>query len=628
MSASRAGRYREAAARWAGGAVSMLVLVSMGLTGCAGPTDSLGPRLGGAGKGYDVLLVTLDTTRADHLGCYGDATARTPTLDGIAGHGLLFRDAVTVAPLTAPAHASILTGLYPPSHGVRSNGLYRLAQKHETLAEILSRAGYETAAFVSSFVLDRRFGFDQGFQTYDDRVAPKVSLGMEPIMERDATQVSQAFLDWLGSRSTERPFFAWLHYYDPHIAYAPPAEFARQLPERPYDGEIAYMDSQLGRVLAALESAGRLDRTLLVVVADHGEALGQHGEHSHGYFIYDEVVRVPLILSAPALFARDGGVDDRTVSVVDLAPTILDLLGIPPTSPMDGQSLLSREGTDRPPAYVESLDPYLEHGWAPLFGLRDASWKYIRAPRPELYDLLSDPGETANLEADDALRSERERLSAALERLIAAWPDPEEVARTAAPLDSETRARLQALGYAGTVSMPRGDDGPLADPKDRIGAYDRFQKASFAADTGRLDQAVSMLRELVRETPGDRAAWVELAEAYALLGRTAESEATVRKALSLGLDPDSLMLLAQILVSEGRVEEVDPLIDDALEIDPRFGTALVVRGDLAVKQGRFDDAAEQYRKAAEVDPYRVAPLVRSRQAWLETQKQRSAAETR
>ena len=590
------------------------------LAGCG----SSGPLRPGAAAGYDVLLVTLDTTRADRLGCYGHPTAVTPTLDGLARRGALFENAATVAPLTAPAHASILTGLYPPRHGLRANGPYRLEASHETLAETLGRAGYDTAAFVSSFVLDHRFGFAQGFSTYDDQVAPKSSLAMESIMERDARGVTDAAIGWLGARPAGRRWFAWVHYFDPHVPYAAPAEFASRFPDSPYDAELAYMDAQLGRLIAALDAAGRSERTLVVVVADHGEALGQHGELSHGYFVYDEVVRVPLILSASSLFPRPRVVRDVPVSVVDVAPTIVDLLGLEPLAGADGVSLTSLATGERDAVYVESLSPYLEHGWAPLFALRGASLKYIEAPRRELYDLSVDPGETDNRIESDEHGPAREALARELAALLLTFPSLDEVAGQALALDEETRARLAALGYAGTtMAPPVGAE--LADPKDMLAAYDRFQQASFAADTGRFAEALPVLRELAQQSPGNRAAWNKLAEAYALTGRPAEAEAILRKVLSMQLDPDGLMLLAQILITQRRLDEVEPLVAQALGIDPDFGSAIVVRGDLAVLRGSYDAAAEQYRLAAEVDPYRAAPLAASRRAWLA--KMRAAAPT-
>jgi arylsulfatase A-like enzyme len=580
----------------------------------------------GAAEGFDVLLVTLDTTRADRLGCYGHSTAATPTIDGLARSGVRFENAATVAPLTAPAHASILTGLYPPRHGLRANGPYRLDASHETLAETLGRAGYETAAFVSSFVLDHRFGFDQGFTTYDDRVAPKTSMAMEAIMERDARGVTDAAESWMRARESGRPYFAWVHYFDPHVPYGAPAEFASKFPESPYDAEVAYVDAQLGRLVAALEQAGRLERTLIVVVADHGEALGQHGELSHGYFVYDEVVRVPLILSARALFPRPRVVSDVPVTVSDVVPTVLDLLGVEPAGELDGRSLTSLASGERDAVYVESLTPYLEHGWSPLFALRGVRFKYIDAPRPEFYDLSVDAGETENRIESADHASVRDSLGRELGGMLSGWPKLEDVAGQALELDEETRARLVALGYSGETRAPRLSEASLDDPKDRLADYDRFLKASFAADTGNLAEALPVLRELAQQSPGNRAAWNKLAEAYALTGHAAEAEATLRKALSLQPDPDGLMLLAQLMITQQRLDEVGPLLDRALAIDPDFGTAIVVRGDLAVLRGRYDEAAEQYRLAQEVDPYRAGPLCASRFTWLENQRAAAATE--
>ncbi|MCH7873488.1 MAG: sulfatase, partial [Planctomycetes bacterium] len=328
----------------------------------------------GSAAGYNVLLVTLDTTRADRLGCYGYDAAGTPTLDALAKQGIRFDDAVTVAPVTLPSHASILTGLAPHHHGVRNNGGFHLEPTHVTLAEVLSDRGYQTAAFIAAFVLDARYGLDQGFDVYNDDVALDSSNTIEafarPIYERSATRVTSDAVSWLGARDRTRPFFCWVHYFDPHKPYHAPPPFDARFRNRPYDGEIAYMDAQIGRLVQALKREGAWDNTLIVVVADHGEGLGDHGEATHAKLIYDSVMRVPLIMACPGLFEQSYIVDDVVVSVTDIFPTVLDLLGMEIPVDVDGLSLLAARSKKDRTIYMENLATYLDNGWSPLYRLR------------------------------------------------------------------------------------------------------------------------------------------------------------------------------------------------------------------------------------------------------------------
>jgi arylsulfatase A-like enzyme len=363
-----------------------------------------------------VLLVTIDTLRADHVGAYGYAAARTPTLDRLAAAGVRFEQAVSPAPITLVSHASLLTGKIPPRHGVRDNGAYRLRDEHVTLPERLRQAGFATGAFVGAYVLDAAFGLAQGFDVYDDRMTGERS-GSIGYAERSAAAVADAASAWIRELPPEQSFFAWIHFYDPHANYTPPPGFAAAFPGRPYDGEIAYADFHLGRVLEALASRPEHAETLVVVTSDHGESLGEHGEPTHTHFVYDATQRVPLILSGPGV--PRGAVVASQVRLIDVAPTVLDLLRLPPLEGTQGVSLVPvmRSGAAPPAdAYVETLAPR-NMGWSPLVGLRSGGWKYIRAPRPELYELSEDPGERVNRiseRSDEAARL-RERLDAMLD---------------------------------------------------------------------------------------------------------------------------------------------------------------------------------------------------------------------
>jgi len=565
---------------------------------------------------FNLLLITLDTTRADHLSCYDAGFAATPVLDSLADRGVRFDDAVTVAPLTLPSHATILTGLYPPNHGVRANGHYRLDPIHETLAEVLSRHGHETAAFVSAFVLDRRFGLDQGFDTYDDAVNPG-SSGSLSIEERSAGDVTDAALAWLRSRSPTRPFFAWLHYFDPHKPYRAPEPFASRYPDHPYAAEVAYMDAEIGRVLEALEAAGQSERTLIVVAGDHGEALGDHGEDVHGYFIYDAVMRVPLILVLPGASPGRATADDRVVSVVDIFATVLDLLGIDDRPRTDGVNLLAEDGRSDRAVYMESLRPSVDYGWAPLFGLRSHEFKFIQAPTPEFYDLASAEGEERNLDGrtGEVGRGVRDRLAAELEQMLAGWSSIEEVAEQAATLAPETQARLEALGYVGDAAS--STDEHLRDPKEMFRYYAMLGEVQELIGSGKFAEAVAALEEIAAVAPDSPEVLDQLAQAYLVSGRTEQAIELLRRLLAVREDASTLTLLAHALMAQGRVDEIDGLVGRALALDPENGTAFIVRGDRAAATGRLDDARRSYRRALEVDPHRVGPLARSRLDLLE-----------
>ncbi len=353
------------------------------------------PRVApGSAAGSNVLLITIDTLRADRVGAYGNSSGLTPALDRLAETGLRFEAAYTPVPMTLPAHASILTGLEPFSHGIRNNTSFRLGQT-PTLATMLKAAGYRTGAFVGAFVLSAKFGLNRDFDVYDDRIGYKGDPAGVRIAERRAERVIGPATEWILGSDRSRPWFAWVHLYDPHAPYQAPPEYGRG--HSPYDAEVAYTDAMIARGLETLRAAGQLDRTIVIAVADHGESLGEHGEATHGLFAYDATLRVPMIVSAPGIRAR---VVRTPVASVDLVPTVLELLGIAVPSGLDGRSLLTAED-DRarsPRAlYFEALDANLTRGWAPLVGVRMDGWKYIDLPLPELYDLQHDSQEAHNL---------------------------------------------------------------------------------------------------------------------------------------------------------------------------------------------------------------------------------------
>jgi choline-sulfatase len=370
--------------------------------GCAGPAQRGGAPAVAAASGapLNLMLVPLDTVRADHLGCYGDTSAETPHLDTLGGQGVRFAHASSQVPLTLPSHTTILTGLLPPHHGVRNNGNAPLAAATPTLATVLAGAGYRTAAFVGAFVLDHRFGLDRGFAIYDDEIERPADASWLLEAQRPGDQVVDRALAWLGADDA-RPFFLWVHLYDAHAPYNPPSPYRERHPGKPYDGAVAFADAQVGRLLAALAARGLDDRTVVAITADHGESLGEHGELTHGLLLYEPVLAVPLLLRAPGLAARRV---DTPVSLVDLAPSLAGLLGrqlpAPPGGALDGRDLSPALRAGREPAaaelYAETRYPEV-FGWSPLFALRRRELKYIAAPHPELYDLERDPKEARNL---------------------------------------------------------------------------------------------------------------------------------------------------------------------------------------------------------------------------------------
>ncbi len=420
------------------------------------------PAAPGAMRGQNLVLVTLDTTRADRLGAYGFAQAATPHLDRLAAEGVLFTRAVATTSTTLPTHASILTGLHPFRHGARANALFTLGPEQQTLAELLREAGYETGAFVSSAVLARRYGLAQGFDHYDDR-ASEATVSMA-FTERSAEATTTSAIRWLDERGAG-PFFLWIHYFDPHGPYRPPAGFE----EAPtfYDGEIAYVDQQLGRLLEAVGAESRGD-TLVVVTADHGEAFGAHGERDHGALVQEATIQVPLILHSEA--GLDGGVAVTTrASQVDILPTVLALLGLELPVGLDGVDLSVDPPTDRA-VLAESVYGYAYYGWAPLAAVYQGPLKYVHGPSPELYDLSTDPTELENLierRPEDAERLRR--------RLLALRsPDVDRLPASKVELDAEELAQLQALGYlVGGPTQERVDTGG-ADPKEMLPLLDRL----------------------------------------------------------------------------------------------------------------------------------------------------------
>jgi arylsulfatase A-like enzyme/Tfp pilus assembly protein PilF len=546
-----------------------------------------------------LLLVTLDTLRADRVGAYGYAPAQTPQLDSLARRGLRFEQATTVVPLTLPAHSSLLTGTFPAWHGVRDNGGFYLGEDQVTLAERLGESGFRTGGFVGAFVLDRRWGIAQGFERFfDDFDLDKFkdSPGMDAIQRPGSEVVDQA-LAWL-AEDRERPFFAWVHLYDPHTPYAAPEPYRSRFPATlsgAYDAEIAATDAQLGRLLAALESDGRLRETLVVVAGDHGEMLGEHGEQTHGFFIYDAAVRIPLIMAGPGLPAR--AVADQ-VRIVDVMPTVLELLGVSGPPAVQGTSLLPLARGERLSliAHSESWYPRYHYGWSELNSIQDGRLKYIRAPRPELYDLRGDPQEKTDLSGEDAERLRS--FDAALDQFLARTTN-EAAPKGPQAVDSETEERLAALGYVGGSASKRHlEDRPRGDPKDKIGLYNKIKQASSASAEGRSADAIARIREVIGSDP-------EIVEAHMLLGTFLKKSKQPKDAIAaykqaLLLDPEhqgALFSLAIAYKDLGRLDDALLGFERARELDPRNGKVLFQLADVRMRKGEPEKAEAVLQEA-------------------------------
>ena len=419
----------------------------------------------------NVVIITLDTTRVDRLSPYGYMDVSMPSLERLAREATVFNQAISVSPLTLPAHASVFTGLLPPKHGVRDNADRPLAAGQTTLAEVFSAHGFRTAAFVGSAVLHRERGLAQGFDLYSGVTLDDIRPGAVP--ERPASQVVDEATRWLASGGGS-PFFLWTHLYDPHHPYEPPEPFRSDSPTA-YVGELAFADVQIGRLLAALDERGLREKTLVVVAGDHGESLGEHGETDHGIFLYESVVRVPLMIRMPGVPSRRVS---EVVRITDIMPTVLDLAGIA-APPVDGVSLATlmsgrRQGLDLE-AYSESLYPH-RFGWSALYALRDSRYKFIDAPKPELYDLARDPFEERNIV------DERPTVAAAMKRRLAAIAStvPVDATGDSGGPSPETRARLAALGYVAGPKMRPATGGSWPDPKDCLPLLGRPSPASCA----------------------------------------------------------------------------------------------------------------------------------------------------
>lgn len=543
-------------------------------------------------KGASVILISIDTLRADRLGAYGSKAGLTPNLDALAPEAVVFEEAYSHVPLTLPAHASLFTSLLPSRHGVRDNLGYTLTGKR-TVAEAFKAQGYRTIGAISSFVLRRGTGIAQGFDEYDDAIATRTDAALGH-QQREGALTARALSDLLAA--SKGPVFAFLHLYEPHTPYEPPKKHAGHA--SPYDGDVAWADEIVGGFLDSLRATGRYDDAVIAITSDHGEGLNDHGEEEHGILLYRESLRVPLLIRLPK--GREGGRRvTTTVRQADIAQTLLDLAALPPLPDADGESLvplMRAAGADRT-AYAESFYGRLHMGWSELYAVTEGRNRYIRAPRPEFYDLASDP-----LEKNDLI-AQRGPLAAQMDAWVV-----ERSARGAftqpGAVDAQTRERLQALGYLGGSAAAAPKPGEtLPDPKDHIASWSVFEKGLGLRQAGRTEEAIRIFEGVLKENPRMSDGWETLAQTLFQAGRMAEARRAFDRVI--GFDPgrsSAHISIAKLERMAGRAEAARQHAEIATKQDP--GGAYEFLAELELGLGRFDEAEAAARKSVAADPSR------------------------
>jgi arylsulfatase A-like enzyme/Flp pilus assembly protein TadD len=651
MSCRPDGRSRPRSSAAAGAGLLLAVLAAACSLSCGGGGGPAGPA---ASPIDSLLLITLDTLRADHVSSYGPSPVATPHLDALAAQGARVARAWSTVPLTTPAHASILTGLYPPSHGVRNNARFRLPDDVTTLAELLGARGRATAAFVSSFTTSRLFGLGQGFQHFDDDLGNDETGARRS--QRPGPETATHAAGWLAANA-KKPFFAWIHLFDPHTPYAPPSPFRERHPGDPYSGEVALTDHLVGELVAALERSGAAGRTAIVVLADHGEGLGTHGEEEHGLLLYEETLAVPFFVVAPGK-VRPGTVIQDPSSVVDVVPTVLALLGEPPPRETEGRDLFAAAAPAAPGAgpaapggapapralYAETLYPFEEFGWSALYALREGNDKYIESTRPELYDLAADPKEGSNRVAAEAGRAAA--MQRTLRETAAGLVRHERLSAAAGfggGTDPETIARLESLGYAagGPGGANAGEEALPGlqgrNPRDAMDDYQLFDRAQELMRAGQPDAAIKLLTRLAGTDPDNPQVLLKLAQACERAGRDDEAErwykamierhptfylgyrsySTFLEGRDRPLDARALWLrlsgllpgyvgietrLASTELAAGQAPAAARRLDEYLALHPADAEGWALAGDARAAQGDAAGALAAYRKALEIRP--------------------------
>ena len=547
----------------------------------------------------NILLVTLDTTRADRIGAYGYSKAKTPNLDSLSLNGVRFSNAYCQVPLTLPSHASILTGTYPIYHHVHNNGFYYLSPDNLTLAEILKERGYKTAAFVSSFTVDSRFGIDQGFDFYDDKLLEEEMMKTFR-SERKAEKVYDSFSQWFDENYRSK-FFCWVHFFDPHMPYNPPSPYREEFARSLYDGEIAYMDFYIGKIIEKLREKDILAKPLIILAGDHGEALGEKGEVDHGIFIYDVTMKIPFIFYAENNLPK-GMVIDSSVRLIDIMPSILEMLKIKIPEENQGVSLLPYiEGREKEnlPSYIESYFPRENFGWSELIGLIDEGWKYIQAPKSELYNLREDPKEEKNLinREKKIASSMKEKLKRKIKKYTS------ELETEKKQLTLEEQDKLRSLGYIGGRFSEKAAGDSLPDPKDKMGEFRIIYQAKIYEWNGDFEEAVKCYKEMLLLAPDVSWNYVNLGILYSKMKRMGEAVTVLEEGLKR--IPDSFVLLSRLghfYMRAGNIKKAYEVSQATLTLNPKYFDALVISGSVTDMQGEWEESLQFFKKALEIEP--------------------------
>lgn len=583
------------------------IVIPLVLIGCGDEAGDRAEPSQNDSKPLNIVLVTLDTLRADYVGCYGSTEVETPNLDRIASEGAVFLDTSAVAPLTLPSHASLFTGNYPFHHGVRDNLGFRLPEEERTLAEILSEAGWNTAGFISAYVLDDSFGTAQGFSHYSvDLDFEKGEIISGSTVQRDGREMLDDLYAWLDDNH-EAPFFVWAHFFDPHMPYEPPEPFASKYPMNPYAGEVAYTDALVGELMDKLDALGHASDTVVAIVGDHGESLGDHGEKYHGLFIYDTTIRVPFIMKGPRI--TPARIEDP-VRMIDIMPTLLDLVGIqgdfkPEDKLLKGQSLTpllfgEKKSLDLL-GYSESHYPSLHYGWSNLISLRAGSYKYIQAPKPELYDLATDPDEKKNL-----IDEQPEIASKMLKNLeeLGRLAGKSKMSRVEA--GSDTAEALRALGYTGTVA-PGGDETSMPDPKDKVHLLNRLEQGERLIASGQPLRAVPIIEEVIREAPRMLDAHISLGIAQITASNHDVAAGIFERVLEM--DPKNFIALMNLAICKkqlGRTNDAQRIYEKAMDLEPSNQGPADALVDLHLSAGKVKKAIKACRRFIEANPENVS----------------------
>ena len=591
-------------------------LAALGQTATTKPVQAKNPIQSGI-KPTNVILITIDTLRADHVGCYGAQMVKTPTLDALAHDGIVFERAISQVPLTWPSHAVILTGTYPFQNGVQDFTGQPLAEQFRTVSQAFKQAGYVTGAVVSAFVLDRSWGLARGFDYYDDAFSAETFEKKDTgLVDRRAGESVAHAISWL-KKNPRRPFFFWLHLYDPHSPYDPPEPYHSEYSTHLYDGEIAYADHELGNLMAWLKLNHLYDSSLIVALSDHGESLGEHGEDEHGFFVYNSTVHVPLIVKPPAGSGIAAGRRGDPVETVAVSPTLLKLAGVKESAdpiyrqfqshsllgnPL-GTKIANQKETAAPSsqAYSETFYPFSSFGWSPLHALESERFHFIEAPRPELYDLETDPGETQNIAAQQpaTLAVFRQKV----QDLLAHNPFARQDA-SAGTLSPDAQEKLRALGYFGfrAAVSPESIKQGLADPKDKLRVLNGILKAEDAFHQGDDDHAEALLRQIQEQDPNIYVIPFLLGESALRRQNWTNAAEQLQRCLELNPNFDNAMTgLARALARLGRTEEARTWLQKALQSNPQNYRAWYQRGllDMGSDPGA---ALSSYEKAIAIQP--------------------------